>query len=61
MPEILYFFFIIFFLIQYLIIEKEAVFKGILETIIFLTFILIPAFYSMIDSYKNRNILLENM
>jgi NADH-quinone oxidoreductase subunit N len=60
MPELLYFAYIILFIIQYLIIEKEAIFKGILETIIFLTFVLIPAFYSMIETHKNK-LLLENI
>jgi hypothetical protein len=60
MPELLYFAYIILFIIQYLIIEKEAIFKGVLETIIFLTFVLIPAFYSMIETYKNK-LLLENI
>jgi len=44
-----------------LIIEKEAKFKGILETIIFLTFVLVPSFYDMIDVYKNNKQILENI
>ena len=44
-----------------MIIEKEAKFKGILETIIFLTFVLVPSFYDMIDVYKNNKQILENI
>jgi len=44
-----------------LIIEKEAKFKGILETIIFLIFVLVPSFYDMIDVYKNNKQILENI
>jgi len=54
-PEILYFGYIILFIIQYLIIEKEAKLKGILETIIFLSFVLIPSFYNMIERYRKGN------
>jgi hypothetical protein len=59
-PELLYFVYIIYFIIQYLIIEKEAILKSILETIIFLTFALIPTFYSIIENYKNK-LLLKNI
>jgi len=54
-PEILYFGYIILFIIQYLIMEKEAKLKGILETIIFLTFVVIPSFYNMIERYSKGN------
>jgi NADH-quinone oxidoreductase subunit N len=59
-PELLYFVYIIYFIIQYLIIEKGAILKSILETIIFLTFALIPTFYSIIENYKNK-LLLKNI
>jgi len=61
-PEILYFVYIILFIIQYLIMEKEAKLKGILETIIFLTFVLIPSFYNMIETYsKGKEKIIENI
>jgi len=60
-PEFLYFLYIIYFIIHYLIVEKEAKFKGILETIIFLSFVLVPSFYDMIDVYKNNGKIIENI
>jgi hypothetical protein len=57
MPELLYFGYLIGFLIQYLIIEKKAELKGILETILFITFAVIPTFFFMIESSKHEKIL----
>jgi NADH:ubiquinone oxidoreductase subunit 2 (subunit N) len=44
-------------MIQYLIIEKRAELKGIIETILFITFVIIPSFFTKIKSTKHEEIL----
>ena len=55
-PELLYFSYLIYFIIQYLIIEKNAELKGIFETILVIL-ILIQSFFSKIINTKHEEIL----